>query len=64
MVRVDGGGQVVFVVRDGRVERRAVRLGLEHGGDQEVIAGLSEGERVVVKGTGGLRDGQRVQVRE
>jgi RND family efflux transporter MFP subunit len=63
-VREEGGSQVVFVYRDGRVERRAVRLGQARGGDQEVIAGLSDGERVVVKGTEGLRDGQRVQVRE
>jgi len=62
-VREEGGNQVVFVYRDGRVERRAVRLGQARGNDHEVIAGLSDGEQVVVRGLEGLRDGQRVQVK-
>ncbi len=62
-VREEGGSRVVFVYRDGRVERRAVRLGQARGNEQEVIAGLSDGEQVVVKGLEGLRDGQRVQVK-
>jgi RND family efflux transporter MFP subunit len=61
-VREEGGSPVVFVVRDGRVERRAVRLGQARGNDQEVVAGLSDGEQVVVKGLEGLRDGQRVRI--
>ncbi len=61
-VREEGGSQVVFVYRDGRVERRAVRLGQVRGNDQEVLAGLADGEQVVVKGVEGLRDGLRVQV--
>ncbi len=63
-VREDGGAPVVFVVRDGRVERRSVRLGQTRGTDQEVVAGLSDGERVVVKGGEALRDGQAIQLRE
>jgi RND family efflux transporter MFP subunit len=62
-VREDGGSQVVFVHRGGRVERRAVRLGQARGSDQEITAGLSEGEQVVVKGVEGLRDGARVRVK-
>jgi len=62
-VREEGGSQVVYVYRDGRVERRAVRLGPARGDDQEVIAGLSDGEQIVVKGFEGLRDGSRVQLK-
>jgi RND family efflux transporter MFP subunit len=61
-VRGEGDSQVVFVYREGRVERRAVRLGQVRGNDQEVTAGLTEGDQVVVTGLEGLRDGQRVQV--
>ncbi|HSB69346.1 MAG TPA: efflux RND transporter periplasmic adaptor subunit [Candidatus Methylomirabilis sp.] len=61
-VRGEGDSRVVFVYRDGRVERRAVRLGQVRGNDQEVTAGLAEGDQVVVAGLDGLRDGQRVQV--
>jgi RND family efflux transporter MFP subunit len=63
-VREERGTSVVFVVRDGRAERRAVRLGQARGDDQAVTAGLSAGERVVVGGLEGLRDGQRVQIRQ
>jgi len=61
-VRQEGGVQVVFVYREGRVERRAVRLGQARGNDHEVIAGLSDGEQIVVKGLDGLRDGLRVRI--
>jgi RND family efflux transporter MFP subunit len=63
-VREEGSSQVVFVYRDGRVERRAVRLGRARSSDHEIIAGLSDGERVVVKGPEGLRDGQRVRIQD
>lgn len=62
-VREEGGSQVVFVHREGRVERRAVRLGEARGDEHEVLAGLSDGEQVVIKGLEGLRDGQRVQIK-
>ena len=59
-LRGDGGARVVFVVRGGAVERRAVTTGVEDGGDVEVLAGLSAGERVVVEGPAELADGDRV----
>ena len=62
-VREEGGSQVVFVYRDGRVERRAVVLGQVRGNDQEVAAGLSSGEQIVVKGLEGLREGLRVRIK-
>jgi RND family efflux transporter MFP subunit len=62
-VRRDGDQSYVFVVKDGRVERRAVRTGRERGADIEVIAGLRQGEQVVVSAPERLRDGARVSVR-
>ncbi|MFB3819550.1 MAG: efflux RND transporter periplasmic adaptor subunit [Candidatus Methylomirabilales bacterium] len=62
-VRQEAGGAVAFVVRDGRVARRALALGQLRGSEQEVTAGLAEGEQVVVKGHEGLADGQRVQTK-
>ena len=61
--RTVDGQTVVFLDRDGVVERRAVKLGLEIGADVEVTAGLSPGDKVVVEGPAGLRDGQRVKVK-
>jgi RND family efflux transporter MFP subunit len=54
---------IVFLFRDGAVERRAVSLGSEIGGEVEVMAGLAPGDKVVVGGPADLRDGQRVKVK-
>ncbi len=62
-VRDDGGVKVVFVVRAGRLERRAVTVGEGRGGDIEIMAGVAPGDAVVVQGPEGLRDGQRVKVK-
>ena len=59
-LRSDGGTPVVFVARGDTVERRAVTTGLEDGGDVEVLAGVSAGERIVVEGPPVLTDGDRV----
>jgi HlyD family secretion protein len=62
-VRTSDGASVVFVVRDDRVERRAVKVGLDDGSQIEVAAGLSPGERVVVEASASLTDGARVKER-
>ena len=59
-LRRDGGAQVVFVARGATVERRAVTVGLEDGGEVEVLAGVSAGEQVVIEGPPELADGDRV----
>jgi RND family efflux transporter MFP subunit len=61
---VVGNGDVgaVFVVADGRVERRNVRLGARSGAEQFVESGLVAGTQVVVGGLDALADGMRVRV--
>ena len=54
------GRTFVFVVRDGVVERREVKLGKRRPGEVEIIEGLAEHERVVVEGTQNVRAGSRV----
>ncbi|HUU01336.1 MAG TPA: efflux RND transporter periplasmic adaptor subunit [Myxococcota bacterium] len=52
-----------FVVDDqGLAHQRLVRLGARKGSLYEVLAGLQEGDRVVVRGQHGLRDGQQVEI--
>ena len=63
-VRQDGGNSIVFLVRDGKLERRAVNLGAQRGSDVEVMAGVSPGDSLVVRGPEALRDGQSVQIRQ
>ena len=62
-IRDDGGKPTVFLYRDGRVERRVLGLGQARGNDQEVIAGLADGDQIVTAGAKDLRDGQRVSVK-
>lgn len=63
-VRDAEGMKVVFVVKDERLDRRAVTTGLDVGPDVEIMAGVSPGERVVVKGPEALADGRRVVVKQ
>ena len=53
--------QYVFVVSEGKVSRREVRIGVRRPGSVEVLAGLSAGERVIVEGTQKVREGASVQ---
>jgi membrane fusion protein (multidrug efflux system) len=57
------GKTFVFVVADGTVERREVRIGRRRPGEVEILEGLREAEHVVVEGTQNVRDGMRVQER-
>jgi RND family efflux transporter MFP subunit len=52
----------VFVVKDGRAEKRAVQIGFVSLNLVEILAGLKEGEQVIVDNLDEFRDGQRVQV--
>lgn len=58
----DGGADVVFAVRDGVVERRAVSLGGTLGDEVEVLSGVRSGDRVVVSPPEGLADGDPVRL--
>jgi membrane fusion protein, multidrug efflux system len=56
--------QFVFVVNDGKAQRREVRIGARRPGTVEVVAGLAAGERVIVEGTQKVRDGAPVRATE
>jgi RND family efflux transporter MFP subunit len=61
-IRTADGKKIVFVLREDRVERRAVSVGLDQGDQVEVLSGVSAGERVVVDGPATLKDGDKVKV--
>jgi RND family efflux transporter MFP subunit len=62
-VRQVDGRQVVFVVRQGVLERRAVSVGAAMGSDVQVTGGVAAGDEVVVGSPAGLHDGEKVKVR-
>jgi RND family efflux transporter MFP subunit len=63
-VRDENGSKAVYLVKADHVERRAVKLGLVQGSDQQILAGLIAGDSVVVKGPADLRDGQAVEIKK
>ncbi len=61
-IRTAEGRSIVFVLKDDRVERRAVSVGLDNGDQVELVSGVTAGERVVVDGPPTLKDGDKVRV--
>ncbi len=57
----EDGDDVVWVVADGTVERRAVSVEEVRGREALLAAGLSPGERVVVEAPEGLKEGDAVE---
>jgi multidrug efflux pump subunit AcrA (membrane-fusion protein) len=64
IVVTQAGGQVAFVVSDGKAVMRKLSTGIEQGGRVQVLSGLEPGERVVVAGQEKLKDGMEVRVPE
>ena len=56
------GRSVVFALDGMRVSRRNVRIGLGDDDMIQVMDGVAEGDRVVVRGLETLNDGQRVRI--
>src|SRR3984957_5248097 len=63
-LRDENGSKIVYVVKDNRIERRAVKLGNARGSDTEVFAGLVPGDLVVTKGPPDLHDGESIQLKK
>ncbi|MFC5579188.1 efflux RND transporter periplasmic adaptor subunit [Lysobacter niabensis] len=63
-LRKDGEQDIVFVLREGKAERRAVRLGGNLGDDRQVLAGVSAGEQVIIEAPATLKDGDAARVAE
>ncbi len=55
-------GSIVYVVEEGLARLRPVRLGAPVGNRLEVVGGLAEGDRVVIRGNERLRPDQPVAV--
>jgi RND family efflux transporter MFP subunit len=61
--RGTGETRDVFVVRDGKVERRAVRVGAVEGTQITVLSGLTGGEQVVMNPPADLTEGKQVVIK-
>ena len=56
------GARTVVIVRQGKSERRIVRVGPDIDGMTEVLEGLAAGDSVIVAGQALLRDGSPVRI--
>ena len=63
-VREDNGQRYVFVFNGDEVKRRNVTLGVASASDYQVLAGLSEGDRVALPQDRTLRDGMSIRASE
>jgi RND family efflux transporter MFP subunit len=63
-VRDEDGKKIVFLVKNDRIERRAVAVGNTQGGETEIMSGIAAGDSVVLKGPAGLHDGQAVEIKK
>lgn len=58
----ESGESFVYVVEDGKAEKRAVRTGYAEGGNVEIVDGIAEHDKVVVVGQTSLKDGASVSI--
>lgn len=61
-VHAEDGRSVVWLVRDGRLQKRDVDAGPVSGSFREIRSGLAGGEQLLVGGIATPRDGQRVKI--
>ena len=60
-LRKDGDKDIVFLVKDGKAQRRAVSVGATVGDARQVLAGVNSGDSVIVDAPEELKDGSSVE---
>jgi HlyD family secretion protein len=60
----DGGQHYVFLVQGDRVQRRDITVGIANASNYEVLAGLTEGDRVALPRERRLRSGMKIRPTE
>ncbi len=62
VITAPSGDHFVFVVDQGKAQRREVEIGFQQEGTVQAIRGVQLGQRVVVAGQAAIRDGQPVRI--
>jgi RND family efflux transporter MFP subunit len=63
-VHDENGKKIVFLVKNQKLERRAVSVGGIQGTQTEILSGIVAGDAVVVKGPANMQDGLAVQIKK
>jgi RND family efflux transporter MFP subunit len=59
----DGRGEAaILVVRDGKIHRARIRVGIDNGLRVEVVKGLGEGDQVILQPDASIAEGTKVHV--
>lgn len=61
-IRTDADGSFVWIIRNDSVQRRAITIGASSAVGQQVTAGLSAGDRIVITAEEELSPGQNIKV--
>lgn len=61
-IRTDGNRHYVFIVEQGRLQRRDVSVGISNTTHYEILSGVNENDQVALPGAGELREGMAVTV--
>jgi HlyD family secretion protein len=63
-VRSDANKRYVFLVKNGRLEKREVTVGIANLTDYEILAGINEGDLIALQGNTDLHEGMMVSALE
>jgi hypothetical protein len=63
-VREENGQQVVWVLREGRAQRRTVRVSATNDDHMLLTFSIAAGEKVIVDSPRGLQDGAAVREKQ
>jgi len=61
-VQLSSDGEFLYAVKDGKVQRRTIKVGPVFGEQTVIAQGVAAGEQVVTRGIDHLRDGSKVEV--
>lgn len=63
-VQLSSDGEFLYVVKDGKVTRRAIKVGPTMGEQTVITQGVAQGEQVVTRGIDHLREGSKVEIEQ
>ena len=62
--QVGSSERYLYVVKDGKAERRSVKVGRQIGSDVDILSGVADGAQIAVTALSRLADGVEVEVKE
>lgn len=63
-LQYESGEPYAFIVKDGKVKRSKLSIGLSWGGEVEVLSGVTPQDTVIIEGQTTLREGAKIRIVE